>query len=419
MNIGIFTDTYTPQINGVVISIETLAAGLRKKGHNVYIFSPNDPKLKDMPKDKIHEEYAYRLPSVPVPFSPEHRLAVGYYKRMYKKVKELNLDVIHTQTEFSIGILGEICGKKLGIPVIHTYHTMWSDYAHYITRIKNQKLNMPVAKLIQKFSKTFCQHTNAVITPSNKTRAALIKYGVKKPLIVIPTGMNLKPYRDYYSKEELDTIRKDVGISDKDKVVLFIGRIAEEKSIDVIIEEFKTIKENVKGAKLLIVGDGPARKDLEHLTKKLGLTHDVIFAGKKPHEDIAKFYKLGDVFVNASTTETQGLTFIEAMAAGIPVVAKYDDNLKGVIKDDITGSLFKENNEFSTKVIRMLNDLDYRKDIINNAANIANEYSVENFISKVEIAYQSLIFNHTKKIKQRKQFLINTKNKMKDNLNNQ
>ncbi|MCQ2978659.1 MAG: glycosyltransferase family 4 protein [Clostridia bacterium] len=397
MNIGIFTDTYTPQINGVVISIETLANGMRKKGHNVYIFSPNDPALKDMPKDKIHEEYAYRLPSVPVPFSPEHRLAVGYYKKMYKKVKNLDLDIIHTQSEFSLGILGQIYGKKLNIPVMHTYHTMWSDYAHYITRIKNEKVNMPVAKLIQKFSKTFCDHTNAVISPSEKTKEALIKYGVKKPIMIIPTGMNLKPYKEHVPSNELKEMRKELGISDNDKVILFIGRVAEEKSIDVIINEFSKIKEQIKDVKLLIIGDGPAKKDLEHLAKKLHLSSDIIFAGKKPHEDIAKYYKLGDVFVNASTTETQGLTFVEAMAAGIPVVAKYDKNLTGVIKDDFSGSLFDDNEDFSRKVIKMLSDDEYRKNIISNAEDIANEYSVENFVSKVEIAYQSLIFDHTKK----------------------
>ena len=116
---------YGSGINGVVISIETLAKGLREKGHNVYIFSPSDPKLKNMPSDDPEsEEYAIRLPSVPVVFSPEHRLAIRHYRKVYKLVKSLELDIIHTNSEFTMGILGEVCGHKLGIPVIHTYHTM-------------------------------------------------------------------------------------------------------------------------------------------------------------------------------------------------------------------------------------------------------------------------------------------------------
>lgn len=392
MNIGIFTDTYTPQINGVVISIETLAEGLRQRGHNVYIFTAKDPKLKELPHDKIHEDWAYRLPSIPVIFSPEHRLAVGYYRKLYKKVKELNLDIIHTQSEFSLGILGEICGKKLNIPVIHTYHTMWSDYAHYITRLKNEKLNMPVATLIQKFSKMFCEKANSVIAPSQKTKDALLGYGVKRPIVIIPTGMNLAPYREKADNKELDELRKILGLKHQDKVLLFIGRVAEEKSIDIIINQFVTVKEKIKNAKLLIVGDGPAKGDLEHQVNKLGLNDDVIFAGKVEHDEIPMYYKLGDVFVNASTTETQGLTFIEAMAAGVPVVAKYDKNLTGVIQDGRSGSLFVNDNEFSEKVIELLNDKKFREQIIANAAAVSDSYSVESFIDKVEIAYQSLIF---------------------------
>lgn len=391
MNIGIFTDTYTPQINGVVVSIETLVKGLRDRGHNVYIFTAKDPKLKELPEDKIHDEYAYRLPSIPVPFSPEHRLAVGYYRKLYKKVKDLNLDVIHTHTEFSLGILGEIMGKKLNIPVIHTYHTMWSDYAHYITHIKNEKINTPVSTVIEKFSKTFCNKANAIIVPSQKTKDALISYGVKKPIIIIPTGFNLKPFREKLSRIELMKLRKDVGLKSSDKVILFIGRVAEEKSIDVIIKQFSSVKNQVPNSKLLIIGDGPARNDLENLAKKLKLNDSVIFAGKRPYELISKFYKLGDVFVNASTTETQGLTFVEAMAANIPVVAKNDRNLKGVIKDGYSGSLFDNDSEFAERVIEMLTDKVYRARIIKNAENIADTYSVDAFISKVEVAYQSLI----------------------------
>lgn len=392
MNIGIFTDTYTPQINGVVISIETLAKGLREKGHNVYIFSPSDPKLKNMPSDDPEsEEYAIRLPSVPVVFSPEHRLAIRHYRKVYKLVKSLELDIIHTNSEFTMGILGEVCGHKLGIPIIHTYHTMWSDYAHYITKIKNDTINKPAKKVIEEFSRLFCNRAAAVISPSNKTKTALIEYGVRKPIMIIPTGLNLKPFKEAIDEKELDALRKEVGISKHDKVVLFIGRVAEEKSIDVIIKEFEKISNNIKNAKLLIVGDGPARQDLEHLVKKLSLTDSVIFAGKRPHEDIGKFYKLGDVFVNASTTETQGLTFVEAMAAGIPVVAKYDRNLVGVIKDNQSGSLFESDGDLADNVIKMLTDDAYRNDIIANAKISAEDYSDDSFVSKVEVAYQSTI----------------------------
>lgn len=393
MNIGIFTDTYTPQINGVIVSIDTLAKGLREKGHNVYIFSPNDPKLKDLENTDDNKEYAYRLPSIPVIFSPEYRFAVGISKKMYKNLKELNLDVIHTHSEFSLGLIGKLIAKKLNVPTVHTYHTMWADYAHYITRIKNATVNKPVTTLISKFSKYFCNTSNIVISPSKKTKNALIKYGVKKPILIIPTGIDLEPFREKMNLVEILKLKKEVGLKTMDKVILFIGRVAEEKSLDVLIKEFPKVLKKVPNAKFLIIGDGPAKNDLENLTRKLNLTNNIVFAGRKPYEMISKFYKLGDVFVNASTSETQGLTFIEAMAAGIPVVAKYDENLVGVINDNVSGCLFNENDEYADKVIKILNDKTFRNEIIKNASTIADSYSVENFVNKIEIAYQSVLKN--------------------------
>ncbi len=392
MNIGIFTDTYTPHINGVVVSINMLVKELRAKGHNVYIFSPNIPqKAENADSIKTAHEFEFKLPSIPLIFSKEYRFAFSYFSRLHKKAKDLDLDIIHTHTEFALGFSGKKLAKKFGIPHVHTYHTMWESYAHYITRTKNDKINKPAISAIKKFSNYFCNSADTIIAPSEKTKKALLSYGIKKNIKIIPTGIDLDPFKKSLSFYEMIKLKQELNIKLTDRVVVFVGRIAKEKSIDVIIDEFSKVIKKISNVKLLIVGDGPERSSLEEYVKDLGLESHIVFAGRKPWEMIPKFYKIGELFINASTTETQGLTFIEAMAAGIPVVARYDDNLISIIKNDFSGKLFYRNEELAENILELLENKKLRQTIIGNAQIIAEEYSSIKYAEKVEFLYNSLI----------------------------
>ena len=394
MKIGIFTDTYNPVTSGVVTSINMIEQEMKKRGHQVYVFTTS----KSIQPNE--NQTLYMLNSIPLLIAKQYknRIATFYSREVAKQIKELNLDIIHTQSEFSLGAFGKIISRKYDIPFIHTYHTMWEDYVHYITPIKGR--NIYLKRLVRKFSRRFLRKAECVITPSNKT-AKYLKYkcNVKnKPIYVIPTGIDIKPFnRNNFSLDEKNRLKESLGIKSEEKVILFLGRVATEKSIDVLMNVMPSIFNEYQNCKFLIVGDGPSKKDLEEQAKQLHIQEKVIFTGKVPYSEVPKYYNLGDIFVNASLTETQGLTFIEAMAAGLPVVAKYAPNLSEYIKNGKNGILVKKNADFKTAILKVLKDDTLKNTLIANGYKTAKEYSIEQFGDKLEMLYSEIIKLHNLK----------------------
>ena len=394
MKIGIFTDAYNPVTSGVVTSINMVEQELKKRGHEVYVFTTS----KSIQPNE--NQTLYMLNSIPLLIAKQYknRIATFYSREIAKQIKELGLDVVHTQTEVSVGAFGKIISRKYNIPFIHTYHTMWEDYVHYISPIKGR--NIYLKRLARDFSRAFVRKAECVITPSNKT-AKYLKYkcNVKnKPIYVIPTGIDIVPFKhSNFSDSQRDELKSSLGIKSNEKVILFLGRIASEKSIDVIMDVMPSIFEDHPDYKFLIVGDGPSKKDLEEQAKELNIQDNVIFTGKVPYDQVPKYYNIGDVFVNASVTETQGLTFVEAMAAEIPVVAKYAPNLSEFIHTNENGILVKKVSDFKNAIVNVIEDSNLRNTLISGGRKTANEYSVEVFGDKLEMLYSEIIELHKAK----------------------
>lgn len=394
MKIGIFTDTYNPVTSGVVTSINMVEQEMKKRGHEVYVFTTSKSVQPN------ENQTLYMLNSIPLLIAKQYknRIATFYSREIAKQIKELNLDIVHTQTEFSIGAFGKIISRKYNIPFIHTYHTMWEDYVHYISPIKGR--NIHLKRFARSFSRAFVRKAECVITPSNKT-AKYLKYkcNVKnKPIYIVPTGIDIVPFkRDNFTEESRNKLKESLGIKPNEKVILFLGRVASEKSIDIIMDVMPSIFKEHPEYKFLIVGDGPSRKDLEDQAKKLNIQSNVIFTGKVPWNEVPKYYNLGDVFVNASLTETQGLTFIEAMAAGVPIVAKYAPNLSEFIHTNKNGILVKKNSDFKNTIIKVLSNNKLRNTLIKGGNQTAKEYSIEVFGDKLEMIYSEIIELHNAK----------------------
>ncbi len=382
MNIGIFTDAYYPQVSGVVTSTIILKNELARLGHNVTIITVGHPDVEE------EEEGIIRLPSIPFFLLPSQRVGIIYSHKIMNKIKKLELDIIHTQTEFSAGLFGRIVAKRLDIPVVHTYHTMYEDYIHYVSRGIMLK---PASEFAKKVSKLYCRDCSAIIVPTIKVRDALEQYGLRRRIEVIPTGVNIEPFkRSNYDKELIKAEKKAFGIDETQPVVLIIGRLAKEKSVGVIISSMKELTKKIPNCKLLIVGDGPERENLETLAKDLGIKESVVFIGEKPWSKIGKYYQMGDVFVGASLTETQGLTFAEAMAAEIPVVAKYDKNLDGIIQDKINGRIFHKDEDLAEILFQMLTDKEQCALMAKNAYDKIEPLSAKCFGESVEKVYMEV-----------------------------
>jgi 1,2-diacylglycerol 3-alpha-glucosyltransferase len=382
MKIGIFTDCYYPQINGVVTSVLMLEEELIKLGHEVTIITAKVPNYTET-KDNV-----IRIKSIPFSKWKEFRLGVPLYMEPYRQIKELDLDLIHTHTEFTMGIFGKFMAKSLDIPMIHTYHTMYEDYTHYVMKYGKKY----VRKIIQKTSKNFVKKYDGIIAPTDKTKFALESYGVTNDIFVVPTGIDLRQFNLYDKSEpEVRQIMNQYGIEDKDHVILSLGRVSEEKSIHKIIESMPILLQDIENLKLVIVGDGPYKEKLEKLVCTLGLDGHVIFTGQVPFDHVSYYYSLADVFISASKTETQGLTIMEAMATGIPVVVYDDTNVTGVVMEGISGRLFKEDNELIDQVKSVFNDRGLTDTMAEQAKEIIKGLSKETYGKNAEDVYYKLM----------------------------
>lgn len=347
MRIGLFTDTYPPFINGVSTSVAMLKRALEQQGHTVYVVTVSSNALKHEYDEK---ERILKVAGIPIGIY-DYRLSSIYPVTLINKMKKWNLDVIHSHTEFGVGILARLFAKQFNIPLVHTYHTLYEDYTHYITHGYFEKSSKKIVEYLTKF---YCDKTaNELIVPTNKIYSLFKeKYNFTKNIHIIPTGIEVdRFFEENVNKKEVEALKKKLGLKKNEFTILFVGRLAEEKNVEFLIEAQKKLVEYDDHIKLLIVGDGPDKQKYEQLAEKLGLKDNIIFNGKAAWEEIPIYYHASNVFSTASTTETQGLTVIEAMAAGVPPLCIDDDSFRGTVTDGLNGRVFKNQEEYINQVI--------------------------------------------------------------------
>lgn len=393
MRIGIFTDSYYPHVSGVSTSVEMLRETLEKMGHKVFIVAPNLNNNKFC-YDKSNK--IIWLPGIKTGIYNTKLTKLYSSKAMFIIKNEWKLDVIHSQTEFGVGYFSRIVSKKLKIPVIHTYHTLYEDYIHYVFKGKHNKL---LKKLVVKFTKYYCEKKcDKLIVPTNKIKKLFEeKYKIKKEINVIPSGIDLKKfYPSSKTIEKVKSIKRKYKIKNNDFVLGSVGRIASEKSFDKIIYNLKDLIVINSNIKLMLVGDGPDTEKLKQLVKNLKIEKNVIFTGLIDYELIEYYYQTFDVLVSYSKTETQGLTIIEGLAATKPAICINDESFKEMIQDNYNGFLAKDDNDFKEKVLLLSKDNFTYKQMSKNAKNSIYNYSKEVFADNILKIYQLAIDNYKK-----------------------
>ena len=390
MRIGLFTDTYPPFINGVSTSVLMLKQGLEKLGHEVYVVTVNDESFSYKEEDGV-----LKIPSFPIGLMNFRQSGI-YPLKALKIIKKWKLDIIHSHTEFSIGTFARLISKQLNIPLVHTYHTMYEEYIYYITK---GYFDSASKKLVEYLTLFLCDKTiDELIVPTEKAKELFKdKYKVKRDVYVIPSGIDTtRFYKENIDKNEIINLKKDLGLKKTDFIVLYVGRIAKEKSIDFLIN---SVLKQIPKAKMIIVGDGPDIKDLIDLSKKEGLEDKIIFAGKAPWTDVPKYYSLCDVFVTASKTETQGLTVMEAMGASKPVVAIRDESFELMITDKKDGLFFDDEKSYVDMIYEVYKNKKLRDEISFNARLTADKYSPYNYAKNVLKVYEKVISKDTNVVK--------------------
>ena len=415
MRIGIFTDTYPPFINGVSTSIAMLENALIKLGHEVFIVTVNP---EDLHYNFSDDERIIRLPGIPIGIY-DYRLTGIYPIKAVSKIKSWNLDIIHSHTEFGVGTFARIMAKQLDIPIVHTYHTMYEDYIHYITK---GYFDAPSKKIVEYLTNFYCDKTvNELIVPTKKTYNLFKeKYEYERNIHIVPTGIEVERfYKENNEQEEVNEIRKELGVKKDDFVLLFVGRLAAEKNVTFLIDcQANLVREN-SNCKLIIIGDGPDIEFFKKQARKLGIANNVIFTGKIPWDQIHKYYQIPNVFVTASHTETQGLTVLEAMAASIPVVAYDDDAFRDVVVHDLNGYLFKDKKDYRKYIKKIMTDRKVYERLSRQARIQGESHSSKYYAEKILDVYYTALGGRPNNDtpKENKSFFSRMKNVAKRGLN--
>lgn len=384
MRIGLFTDTYPPHINGVATSVLMLKKALEKKGHQVFVVTVNNDSLEYKYEE---DENIIRIPGIPIGIY-DYRLTSIYPIKAVNTIKNWNLDVIHSHTEFGIGTFARFMSKQFSIPLVHTYHTMYEDYIHYVTK---GYFDSSSKKIVEYLTLFYCDKTaNELIVPTKKTYDLFKeKYEVNKNIHIIPTGIELdRFYTENVDKNKIKELKKKYQILKDEFTIVFVGRLAKEKNIQFLIENHKELVKYNQDVRLLIIGDGPDMEEYAKLIEKLKLTDNVVLVGKVPYDEMPCYYQVADVFVTASQTETQGLTVIEAMAAGIAPVCIKDESFETVVIDGLNGNLFKNKNEYIKIIKKLIDDRTELETLSKQARLNAEAHSSKYYAERVLDVYK-------------------------------
>ena len=387
MNIVLFSDTYPPEINGVATSLYNLHMTLKMHGEKCLVVTTNPFNDQVTFEDDI-----IRVPGIELKQLYGYQLAGPYNQKAFEIVRAFKPDVIHVNHDGGIGQFGFLCASRLNVPTVYTYHTMYEDYTYYVTK---GHFDRAAKSIVRSYIKLKSNQSAEFIAPSAKIKDYLRSIGVDGYVNTVPTGIDFSRFMNQAGTEE-DAIklRAELGIGKDDFVLLSLGRIAKEKSIDVCLRGYaKYLRHGeTRPSKFLIVGGGPAMDELKELCKELGIQDRVIFAGPVKPDVTQYYYRLGDCFVSASVTETQGLTFMEAMASSLIVLARYDDNLAGTITDGKTGFFFYDEDDFKDRLAAIVGlNSAQRKAVLVGAKKALEPYSLEAFYKNVMEVYRRAI----------------------------
>ena len=373
MKILITSDWYFPVVNGVVRSVMNLIEYLEDKGHDVRVLTLSNT-TKSYRDGKVY--YVGSLSAAKI--YPQARVTNLLATSHLKEIKAWAPDVIHSQCEFSTFIMARNLATDLDIPIVHTYHTVYEDYTHYFIPSKRAG-----KKLVSMASKTFAGFCDRIVVPTKKTKNLLLDYGISDEMIdIIPTGINIP---EIYDKKIL---RKSLGIDENTKVLLYLGRLGAEKNIQEIMTFYDRLKDD--SIKLFIVGGGPYLKTLKEDAENL--SKEVVFTGMVDSNSVNRYYQAADIFTTASTSETQGLTYYEALANGTIALCRDDAVLDGVIKNGFNCFKYQDFQGFEKFVERVFEDSEIKELLEINARNYAEEnFSTEGFGQKCLASYQRAI----------------------------
>ncbi|MDH7486039.1 MAG: glycosyltransferase [Anaerolineae bacterium] len=379
MRIGIFSNTYKPVISGVVTSISLFRRGLMERGHEVFVFAPTCRGYED------DEEGIFRYPAIDLPESLNSSLALPFSPRISRLLPTLGLDVIHSHHPIIMGNEAVRVARKLEVPLVFTCHSRYEDFSEYVPV---GQLGDPLVKMaIRRLVTDYANECDLVLCPAQHVRRLLEEYGVTRPMEIVPSPVRL----DAFAHGEGGWVRQKHGFGAGERVLVYVGRLALEKDISFLLRAFRRVLAQEPRGRLLLVGSGPEEKHLRRLAEELDIAERVVFAGYVEHVQVPDYLAAADLFVFASWSETQGLSLLEAMAAGLPAVVVRTWATEEMLTPGVDGVLVEADEAaFAAAVVHLLRDEEQRAALAQQARRTAQRYSIEACAERLEQAYEGV-----------------------------
>jgi 1,2-diacylglycerol 3-alpha-glucosyltransferase len=383
LRIGLFTDTYAPQVNGVSISLQLVSEGLKNRGHQVTIFAPRFPGYHD------EQPSVVRLPSLKYLNDPPIYVAVLGTPRSTWSLTRKHFDVLHAHSPLSVGLLAYLTASTKNLPLIYTYHTSITDYTHYLKFIGGTGIIRHGARW---FSTASTNLGDQIVVPSPKFHRLLLQQKVNKPIHTIPNGIDLSNFK---AAKHPGSLRSRLGVRADAPILLSLGRMDPEKHLDFLVDAFALLIEKHPDARLVFAGDGSARKGVEEKVAEMDLKGRVHFLGMVNRTEIPDVLHDATVFLSASITEVHPISVIEAIACGLPLVAVQDEAFEGMIEDGQNGYLVPMDvNIFSQRVATLIADREKLDRFGKKSAELSQKFSIEGQVETLENLYIEAILQN-------------------------
>lgn len=374
LTIVFVTNNYKPYLGGVAKSVEVCRDALQKEGHTVNIIT-----LDFLGKKTEHEEGVFRVPS-PIRFLyKKNRMAVPWlpHTTVKKLIKQLQPDIIHAHHPFLLGQSALKAARSLDIPIVYTLHTMYERYTHYIPLPQ-----LLVKRCVQKIVKSFCASVDGIILPSRAIKELVQRSTLSTRTMVIPS-----PIKEYFFNNR----QKPVNKSNTKFNLITVSRFVKEKNIPFLLDLFYKLDQS--RYHFTLVGYGSEQENLErHAYTTLGLSKEnVTFVCKPEPEALVAQYDQADLFLFASTSDTQGLVLAESMARGTPVIALHGPGQKDSIVSGVNGFLINTQQEMINVIERVAHSSELLAMMRKQAIETAKNYAPETLAHKLLDFYKEII----------------------------
>jgi len=380
MNIAIFTNNYLPNPYGVTTSIESFRRQFEKKGHKVFIFAPENDNYED------ENPNVFRYPSLDIKYRIRFPIPIPYSNKIDKKIKKLDIDIIHSQHPNLLGEVALKWAKKKNVPLIFTWHTLYNKYVHYIPLVPKRISSRLAIKIATKYA----NKVDKVIIPTISIKKIIENWGVRnKEIIDIPTGVE----SSYFKNPDGKKIRNKLGIKSNQKLIMSISRFTEEKNVLFLLKAIIEVLKNNPETIFVFGGEGYLKEEMQKIVKKEKMTKRIIFTGIVKKNDMKDYFLATDIFVYASKSETQGTVITESMYSALPIVAINATGVQNLIENKKTGILVSDDkNEFVKAVTNLIKNEEMTKILGKNAKISADtKYTSEVCAERMLKTYQETI----------------------------